>query len=206
MIKNVVFDLSEVLLPGIIGIEEHLSLRTGTSKEVIAKALGSSPYYEKDNNLDKLLKGELTYESYRSEFLAEAELSDEWALIFDHACTSMFDSPYPYTEVMLKNVAQSCNIFLLSDHCETWVNYIKSKHRFLDYFKGLVWSYEIGATKKSAEPFTTIIDRYQLNPATSLFVDDNDINIDIAKKHGFNTVHFTSEESVNDVYRAINFS
>ncbi|ROS05529.1 FMN phosphatase YigB (HAD superfamily) [Sinobacterium caligoides] len=203
MIENVVFDLSEVLLPGIIGVEEQLGLRTGKSEDVIARAMGSYPYYEKDNNLDRLLKGELSYESYRAEFLCEIGLSREVASVFDQECTKMFDSPYPYTERMIKNTAKSCNLFLLSDHCETWVEYIRNKHNFFDYFQGLVWSYEIAATKKSTEPFEAIINKYQLNPALSLFVDDNEINIDNAKYHGFKTVHFTGEESINEVYRAI---
>lgn len=203
MIENVVFDLSEVLLPGIIGVEEQLGLQTGKSKDSIAKAMGSYPYYVKDNKLDKLLKGELTYDSYREEFLSETGLSEEYASIFDKECIKMFDSPYPYTEEMIKRAAKVCNIFLLSDHCEAWAEYIRNKHSFFDYFHGVVWSYEIGATKKSSDPFEKIIMKYRLNPASTLFVDDNEININNAKSHGFKTVHFTSVDSVSEVYRAI---
>ena len=69
MIKNVVFDLSEVLLPGLIGVEDKLQLRTGKPGNLIAQALGSYPYYQDNNNLDKLLKSEMSYPEYRTAFL-----------------------------------------------------------------------------------------------------------------------------------------
>lgn len=203
MIEHVIFDLSEVLLPGLIGVEEALEARTGKPKDLVAKALGSYPYYEIDNNLDKLLQGELSYEAYRSVFLSEAGLSEAHAPTFDHECLNMFASPYPYTEEMLEKVAESSSLYLLSDHCEVWAQYITQRHSFFKYFSGLVWSYEIGATKKMEKPFSAITEKYQLTPSSCLFVDDNKKNISNAIDFGFKTVHFTGEESVNQVYRAI---
>lgn len=59
MIDNVIFDLSEVLLPGMIGVEHRLAHRTGLPKEKITQALGSHPHYEAGNILDHLLSGKI---------------------------------------------------------------------------------------------------------------------------------------------------
>lgn len=41
MIDSVIFDLSEVLLPGMIGVEDRLSAKTGVPKDRITRAMGS---------------------------------------------------------------------------------------------------------------------------------------------------------------------
>ena len=203
MIKNVVFDLSEVLLPGLIGVEDKLQLRTGKPGNLIAQALGSYPYYQDNNNLDKLLKSEMSYPEYRTAFLLDVGLSESDGSMFDDQCLQMFDQPYWYTNELLRNVAVSCKLYLLSDHCEVWADYIYKRHRFFEHFAGIVWSYELGATKKGLEPFVAIIEKYQLDPANCLFVDDNLNNINNAREVGFQVVHFTGEESVEHVYAAI---
>ncbi len=100
MIKSVIFDLSEVLIPGLIGIEGRLEEITGVSSDLIAKALGSYPYHEVGNNLEGLLKGNITYQEYRSGFLASTGLPSHYEDIFDKECLKMFDSSYAILKVL----------------------------------------------------------------------------------------------------------
>ena len=203
MIRAVIFDLSEVLIPGLIGIEDRLEELTGISKDLIAKSLGSYPYHEQENNLEALLKGSISYQEYRSGFMETANFPSEYEESFDKECLKMFESAYPHTNKMIQRVAQSCDLYLLSDHCEVWATYIKKQHDFFRFFKGTLWSYEVSATKKSNIPFDALIKKYDLSPRECLFVDDNQINISIAGSMGFSTVHFFGEQSVHEVYRAI---
>jgi len=203
MIKHIVFDLSEVLIPGLIGVEDKLEEKTHISKNNIAKALGSYPYYVKGNILDQLLKGELSYSDYRSLFLSEIGLSVEHEQLFDSTCLSMFDSAYDYTNDLLKELSKNFNLYLLSDHCMIWVPYILERHKFLSLFKGLMWSYEIGETKKSIKPFEEAIKKFQLSPEDSLFIDDNKDNIKNARSLGFNTVLFKGKKSIEEIYRTL---
>lgn len=61
-IENVIFDLSEVLLPGMIGVEDRLSRLSGIPKEKITRALGSRPHYEVGNIWDDLVTAGISYE------------------------------------------------------------------------------------------------------------------------------------------------
>lgn len=203
MIKNVIFDLSEVLIPGLIGVEKELEKFTATPSGLISKALGSYPYYEIDNNLEQLLKGMITYSEYRSDVMNTLGLADKYAQIFDIQCFNMFDKPYLYTQQMVEKIAQTCDVYLLSDHCQVWADHIQIQHEFFQYFKAIVWSYEVGATKKTKEPFSALIERYTLTPSDCLFIDDNPINICVAKSMGFNTLHFLGEISLPQIYSAI---
>ena len=203
MIKNVIFDLSEVLLPGMIGVEHRLSRRTGLPIEKITKALGSHPHYEVGNILDHLLSGKISYEQYRAAFIASTGIPDGSAALFDEECLGMLATPYDYTEELLAAVAARCDVFLLSDHCETWVRWIMEKHLFLSVFKDIVWSFEIGATKRDRKPFEVIMSRNNLKPETCLFVDDLARNIDTAQRFGMKTVHFVGREFITEIYSAI---
>ncbi|MAM70641.1 MAG: hypothetical protein CMP91_05795 [Gammaproteobacteria bacterium] len=71
---KIVFDLSEVLLPGLIGVEDKLETIICKPKDMIAKALGSHPYHEINNNLEQLLRGDVSYEKYREDFLVNLGL------------------------------------------------------------------------------------------------------------------------------------
>lgn len=203
LIKSVVFDLSEVLIPGLIGIEKHLEELTGKPRDLIAKALGSYPYHEVDNALESLLKGKISYQEYRSQFLACTALPQSHADVFDAECLKMFETPYAHTEGLLQRASQSCDLYLLSDHCEVFTTHIQNIHSFFRYFKGILWSYEVCATKKSETPFAALLERYSLKPSECLFVDDNQVNISVADGMGFSTVHFLGTESVPQIYRTI---
>lgn len=123
--------------------------------------------------------------------------------MFDAACLSMFDEPYDYTEELPSAVAATCDIYLLSDHCALWVRRIKEKHRFIAWFKDVVWSCEIGATKREPNPFELMVSRNALKADSCLFVDDVERNITVAKRMGMRTVHFKRRASIPDVYREI---
>ena len=203
MIQHVIFDLSEVLLPGMMGVEVRLSAQTGLPQDTITQALGSYPHYEAGNILDDLLKGKLSYEQYRDTFLRSTGLPATSAGLFDAECLRMFESPYDYTEALLARAAGTCDLFLLSDHCETWARWIRQRHAFLARFKDVVWSYEIGATKREAKPFEVILSRNGLQADACLFVDDLERNIRMARSLGMQAVHFQGRHSIPDVYAAI---
>ena len=61
---------------------------------------------------------------------------------------------------------------------------------FLHWFKGIV----VSGTEKTRKPFSEIyqitLDRYQLNPKKTLFIDDNKRNIEAAQKFGIHTIQF----------------
>lgn len=46
VIRNVIFDLSEVLLPEVMGVEVGLEAATGRHRDCITRAMGSLPHYE----------------------------------------------------------------------------------------------------------------------------------------------------------------
>jgi len=204
MIRNLIFDLSEVLLPGIIGVEHRLSRELDLAPDAVTRAMGSRPHYQVGNRLDQLLDATIDYQQYRQEVLADLGCDHpEGRESFDHACLAMFDEPYPYASDLLAHLAPSYRLFLISDHCEYWVDHITSRHPFFSHFEAMIWSYAIGATKRQVDPFHRLLSRHQLIAEECLFIDDFAGNLATAQALGMQVFHFTGEPALPDLFRRL---
>lgn len=66
------------------------------------------------------------------------------------------------------------------------------RYDFLHWFDGRIVSGEENTRKPFKEIYDLILNRFDLNPSESLFIDDNIRNIHAAEALGINTLHFTS--------------
>lgn len=67
---------------------------------------------------------------------------------------------------------------------------------FLHWFEGIV----VSGTEKTRKPFPEfyhiLFNRYGINPATALFIDDNIKNVEGARAVGLTAIHFSSPENL----------
>jgi len=73
---------------------------------------------------------------------------------------------------------------------ETWP-YARDQFAFLDLFDGMVISGFEGTKKPDAAIFRILLDRYAINPANALFIDDRGENIVAAERLEFHGIQFT---------------
>lgn len=71
-----------------------------------------------------------------------------------------------------------------------------ARYDFLHWFDGRLVSGEEATRKPYPEIYTKLIQKFELNPTTSLFIDDNLRNILPAREMGFNTIHFKNPEQL----------
>jgi len=73
---------------------------------------------------------------------------------------------------------------------------------FLHWFEGIV----VSGTEKTRKPFSAIyqitLDRYQLNPTNSLFIDDNERNIVAAQRIGNSNYSFSKSKATQNFTRS----
>lgn len=67
-----------------------------------------------------------------------------------------------------------------------------ARYDFLGWFDGIVVSGAEKMRKPALEFYQILLDRYQVDPQTALFIDDNYRNIVAAEKAGIKSIHFTS--------------
>ena len=70
------------------------------------------------------------------------------------------------------------------------------RYDFLHWFDGVVMSGEEKTRKPFPEFYQILIDRYDLVPSQSLFIDDNLRNVKAAREMGFQTIHLESPRQI----------
>jgi 2-haloacid dehalogenase len=70
------------------------------------------------------------------------------------------------------------------------------RYDFMGWFDGIVVSGAEKMRKPAPEFYQLLLDRYNVNPQESLFIDDNIRNILAAEKMGITSIHFTSPEQL----------
>ncbi len=66
------------------------------------------------------------------------------------------------------------------------------RYDFLQHFEGIIVSGEERIIKPNPKIYKILLDRYQINPKQSIFIDDNLQNVQAAEKFGINGIHFKS--------------
>ena len=79
----------------------------------------------------------------------------------------------------------------------------KARRRFpvLQLIDRYVVSGDVRMVKPDPRIFRLLMDRYGLRPEETLFVDDNEVNVDAARRLGMHGIHFTSAENLRTELR-----
>lgn len=73
---------------------------------------------------------------------------------------------------------------------------VVNDYEFFKLFKGIVVSGDEKMAKPDSKFYKVLIERYQIRPESTLFIDDNKDNVEAANQLGFHTVHFHSPEEL----------
>ena len=74
---------------------------------------------------------------------------------------------------------------------ETFVH-ARERFRWLDWFEGIVVSGEERVAKPDPRIFRLLAERYAVDPARAVYIDDNDRNVTAAASVGFDALHYTA--------------
>lgn len=194
MIKNIVFDVGEVLLTyrWVDAVTDG-----GFSHEDAQKAVGEifsySIWHEcfdrgtmNDKELmDYFIKSNPEFESIYKWFFAHPELLP-------------ITKPEIYEYLpKLKNAGYS--LYILSDYSK----YLSEVHfaigDFLKYFDGGIISYQVGHVKPEPEIYKALLDKYDLIASECIFLDDRKTNIEGAIKIGMSGEQITSDDRLKRI-------
>ncbi|HEX7004948.1 MAG TPA: HAD family phosphatase [Trueperaceae bacterium] len=188
--RAIIFDLSEVLIAGLIGIETSLAERFGMDPEAVLRAFGGT-------HLDELLHGRSSEEEYLQSVLG-VHGWDAGAAELKELIRANFRRRVEGMDEIVEALAERFDLVLLSDHGTEWVNFIRSIHPFLGQFSHQFYSCELGCTKRSPEAFLAVLRELGGTPGDYLFIDDNPGNVEVARGVGLDGIRFTGAESLRD--------
>lgn len=184
MIKNVIFDIGQVLAQ--FRWREYIEDFGYTSEinERVANATVLSPYWsEIDRGAMK------TEELIELCVLLDSEIEGEIREFFRD--TSKLVVEYHYASRWLKELKTlGYRIFLLSNYGEVNFSHINEEFDFFRYVDGAVISYQEKCIKPEQKIYQILLERYQLNPSECVFLDDLAANIEGAKSVGIHGIQF----------------
>ncbi|WP_300342018.1 HAD family phosphatase [Fusobacterium sp.] len=192
MIKNIVFDLGNVLIeynPQKFIIRNVKEENFTKFNEVVFK---SKEWLDLDRGI---LEYNRAVEIF-SEKLPEERESIKY--LFDN---SIQDVLFPIEEnlELLSNLKRKgYKLYILSNfHREAYLE-IAKKCNFDRYFDGGVISYDINLLKPEEEIYRTLLKKYDLLERETLFIDDTLNNVEKASELGIETIHLTEKSKLKE--------
>ena len=189
MVECVIFDLSEVLIAGLVGIEKVLAHELRVSEDRILPRFAG-------NMRDQLFLGEISEGEYLNDVISNAgwkiRIGKLKKVIRDN-----FHREVKGTHAILSELIPMVDLVLLSDHAREWVSYINSIHPFLNQFQQTFFSYDLRSIKKDPHTFNIVLDQIAVNPQNCLFIDDNVNNVRVAESVGIVSIQFENAKQLS---------
>lgn len=109
-----------------------------------------------------------------------------WQEMLGHALTN--------TVEVLKQLKQGnqYKLYALTNWSHETFPVALEKFEFLQWFEGILVSGAEKTRKPFPEIYELILQRYNINASTAVFIDDNKRNVSAAENAGINAIHFTS--------------
>ena len=187
MIKNIIFDMGNVLLDynpdtamQMLGINEK-------SKPVIMKELFSG------NEWVQLDLGNISvneaFESIKQRVPEEYHTDlrkciDEWDV-----CMVPVDGAKDFCEFVK---SKGFGVYVLSNAHKSFYSYFP-RYFDLDFFDGVVVSADVHTVKPDIKIYKYLLEKYSLKAEECLFIDDRADNVEGAKKAGMNAAQFKND-------------
>lgn len=184
MIKNIIFDLGNVL----IRFKPEEFVNKNIKKEYREKFFNAVFKGQEWADLDR---GILEYSDAVKIFSEKIpECSSEIKKLFDNYILDVLEPIEKNIEIM-KSLKGKYKLFVLSNFHYPAFNYIFKNWEFFKYFDGKVVSGHCKLLKPEKKIYELLCLTYSLKPNECVFIDDTKANIEAAEEFGINGIHLT---------------
>lgn len=188
MIKNIVFDAGYVLVDvQWIEVMKKLGFGDEVIKRVCAATVGSHIWKEYDRSA-------CTDEELITSFVAnDSEMEREIRLFMEHESEAIVG--YSYAKDWVKSFKDNgYNCYILSNYSRSTHEKTKAERSYEEYIDGAIYSWQVQRVKPEPEIYQMLLERYGLIPQECVFMDDNVMNVEVARELGIHAIHFTTKE------------
>ena len=188
MINTIIFDIGNVLM----NFDYHPFIKKLLKDDEVIEHVNKAMWFTGLwNELDRGMNTDLILQKMID---AEPDYEDEIRLTFESVgfCIKKVDYAIPWIKALK---ARGYRVLFLSNYAEHTMYANARALDFLPYMDGGVFSCDEGVTKPDPKIYMTIIERFGLNPAECVFLDDSKVNLLTAKAFGMKVIHFKDYES-----------
>ncbi|WP_318508724.1 HAD family phosphatase [Bacillus sp. T3] len=198
MIKNIVFDLGNVLLNWNPEVYlQQRNIEVDKIPEVYKEIFQSKEW-------DLLDRGLITEDEAKDIIIKRSHNNGHLIRLAFENWYELF-TPIEDTVDILKSVKNAGYkaYFLSVFHLLAFENVTK-RYAFFEHFDGGVASYEAKMVKPEEGIYKQLIEKYSIKPEESIFIDDSKANIEAAKKLNFNAILFDSSTDLREELKEYN--
>ena len=184
-IKNIIFDLGEVIVD-----LDVLATERAFNALMSSKSNSIYNYSSQAAIFDLLETGKVSQQQFRDELRKRAD-SDITDAQIDDAWNAMLIRIPKRKIQLVQNLRLNYKTLVLSNTNKIHIDFVNAKllpmHQLDDLneiFDFVYYSHEIGERKPNAAAFTYVLEKHQLAPQATLFIDDKFENIETAAKLG----------------------
>ncbi|MFR8991779.1 MAG: HAD family hydrolase [Fusobacterium sp.] len=195
MIKNIIFDLGNVLVK--YSPENFLNkyVKKENQEDFIINIFKSKDWLELD-------RGTLSYEDAIEVFTKRVpEEKESIEKLFRENISSCISPIEENVEIMRKLKNNGYNVYILSNFHQPAFEYIRESWDFIREFNGDVVSCYYHYIKPERNIYETLLNKYNLTPSETIFIDDVDTNINGAKELGIGGIHLPDYKILSELLK-----
>ena len=177
--KNVVFDLGRVVFA------QDPAKSTAEFKQFFSYvSLTPMPQFWTDYDM-----GVLSFDQVAEELAAYRGVEPKFAREMISIAIGKQETIYPTEKLIDELKAAGYKLYVLSNMSREFIDFLR-KQKVYENFDGDVVSCEVGIVKPMPEIYDLLLERFDLDPAETIFIDDRKENVDAAAAKGIATFHF----------------
>ena len=194
-ITTILFDLGNVFVDiNFDSSNEEFGRRAGTSADVAKRRINGERYHE-------FCRGEMTcldWHAYVQRVygfeMPYDQFARQWADVF---------SPIDGMFGLARRTRASCRQYLLSNTDPLHLPWCMERFPFDGLLDGLILSYEAGAMKPDPRIYEYGVERFDIVPGESVFIDDRQVNVEGAEAFGITGIVCESPQQVERELNAL---
>jgi HAD superfamily hydrolase (TIGR01509 family) len=177
--KNVVFDLGRVVFA------QDPAKSTAEFKQFFSYvSLTPMPQFWTDYDM-----GVLSFDQVAEELAAYRGVEPDFAREMITIAIGKQETIRPTEKLIDELKAAGYKLYVLSNMSREFIDFLR-KQKVYENFDGDVVSCEVGIVKPMPEIYDLLLERFDLDPAETIFIDDRKENVDAAAAKGIATFHF----------------
>lgn len=190
--KNIIFDMSEVIIKGIHGVEDIVEKETNVSaKEYEARRIAMN------EDFIELMKGMISEDEYIRRLIEGTGWNIEINTI-KQIIRKNLGIPISGTRSVIELLKGKFNLILLSDYPSEWKEEILKKREELQLFDQKFFSCDFNMVKSDEGCFEYIVKVSNINPEETIFIDDYPGNVENAERIGITGIVFRDAEKLKE--------
>lgn len=181
-ISTIIFDLSEVQITGLTGVEKTLEplLNIGAD-QILGKLAG--------DDIRAFFHGQISEEEYLNRIIAK----NGWK-ISNERLKSIIRENFREIEgtrqIIEKLKSNGFKLGLISVHGKEWIDYANQKFDYHRLFDSVMYSFEIALSKPDKKAYRLMMEKLDSKPEECIFIDDQQKNLDPAIELGMKAILF----------------